>query len=219
MLDKRWFSLALLVALLMPTTAIAAPVSTNQVADRPCTVLSADLHRWTPADGLPVRFIAATFLDGSGERWIGLGYDAQGFWSAEAGAGNDACDSCDELDLVLTRFDGTRQAFPVVTYADRSRLEGQPPEALREFTLKRLWHLAATVWPVNDLKQDYAFRLPPNRSADGLVDPYPGWMAEASQRGAWLLRFGLASRPFMCWCLTHWRGWTLAAPASKGKPR
>ncbi len=197
-------------ALLVAATARADAVSTSGVPGRACSALSADLARWSPADGPPARFVAETFARGGGHQWLGLGYTADGFWSAEAGPGSDACDACSTLDLVLTRFDGTRRAFPVVSSLDRSHLEGQPRDALRDLALQRLWHLAATVWPAPALKQTYAFRLPPKRAADGSVDPYPGWMGEASERGRWLLRFGLAADPIMCWCHYAWRGWALA---------
>jgi hypothetical protein len=198
--------------LLVTATAGAESVTTNGVPDRQCSALSADLTRWTPAAGPPARFVAESFVRSDAHQWLGLGYDGDGFWSAETGPRNDACDACSTLDLVLTRFDGTRRAFPVVSSLDASRLEGQPPEARRDLALQRLWHLAATVWPASTLKQAYAFRLPPKRAADGSVDPYPGWMGEASQRGGWLLRFGLSASPFMCWCHFGWQGWALAAP-------
>jgi len=197
-------------ALLGAPTARAETVTTSGLPARQCSALSADLARWSPADGPPARFVAEAFARGDGHRWLGLGYTDDGFWSAEAGPPNDACDACGNLDLVLTRFDGTRHGFPVVGLADRSRLEGQPPAALRDLALQRLWHLAATVWPAGGLKQTYAFRLPPKRAADGSVDPYPGWMGEASERGGWLLRFGLTADPIMCWCHYAWRGWALA---------
>jgi hypothetical protein len=209
----------ILGATLLPATALAEPVGTHGDPERPCSAVSGDVVRWTPADGLPARFVAGSFVRDLGvHRWIGLGASDEGFWSAESGPGSDACDDCATLHLVLTRFDGTRRAFPVIDSADRSRLEGQPREALRDLALRRLWHLAATVWPVNDLRQGYTLRLPPRRDAEGMVDPYPGWMVETSERpmgATWLLRFGLASSSFMCWCHTGWRGFALAAPRAK----
>jgi hypothetical protein len=191
------------------------PVSAPRAADHPCSDVSATVERWTPAAGPPARFVAESFARGGSDQWTGLGYTGEGFWSAQTRTPSDACDDCQELDLVLMRFDGTRRVFPVVTSADHRPTAAGTPASLRDVALQRLWHLAATDWPAKDLAQDYALRLPPTRDAAGLADPYPGWMAEVSKKRAWLLRFALRAEPHMCWCLFHWAGWPLAAP---GRP-
>ncbi len=178
-----------------------------------CSRVSADFSRWTPAAGPAARFIADAFTGKGSDLWIGLGYTDAGFWSAEAHAPNDACDACTMLDIVVTGFDGKRRALPVITSADRSRLEASSPEELKSFTLASLWRLAAKDWPVAKLQQDYQLRYAPNRDADGLSDPYPGWMVETSVSTKWQLRFALrVESHMMCWCMFGWRGWAPAAP-------
>src|SRR6478609_4434230 len=71
---------------------------------------------WPSSSGPPARFVADTFVrGGDGGQWIGLGHTDEGFWSAEAHSPNDACDTCERLDLVVTTFGGKRRSFPVIT--------------------------------------------------------------------------------------------------------
>jgi hypothetical protein len=204
-------ALALVLLSAVPASA-AESVSSPQDAVNACSALHIEVERWAPPHGPPARFVAESFARGGADRWTGLGYTDDGFWSAESRTPSDACDDCQELDLVLTHFDGTRRAFPVVTMSDRQRVASSASGSVRDVALGRLWHLAATDWPVKDLRQDYALRLPPTRDADGLADPYPGWMTEVSKKDTWLLRFAERAEQNMCWCFFHWSGWTLTAP-------
>src|SRR5215218_615295 len=76
--------------------AAAEPLTGRIAVDgnRACGSFSADPRRWSEADGSPVRFVAAAIDDGAD--WIGLGYDARGFWSVEAMEG--ACSTCLRVD-------------------------------------------------------------------------------------------------------------------------
>jgi hypothetical protein len=189
------------------------PVSAQDSPVASCSSVSANLARWTPEAGPPARFVADAFASAGSGLWVGLGYTDAGFWSAEASAPNDACDTCDELNVVVTAFDGKRRSFPVITTADQQRLAMSPPGTLKTLALTRLWHLAGKDWPVARLQQDYRLRYAPNRNTDGLSDPYPGWMAETSMPGKGLLRFALrVDEQVMCWCEFGWHGWSLAAP-------
>lgn len=88
-----------------------------------------------------------------------------------------------------------------------------PPDELKKLAHTRLWHLAGKDWSIAQPKQDYQLRYALNRNADGLSDPYPGWMAETSVRGKGLLRLALhVEGQVMCWCQFGWRGWSLASP-------
>ena len=214
--------LTLVVAALATTAAHASPpppaitpIRAQTPSDVNCSSVRADLARWTPAAGAPARFIADAFTRGAGDLWIGLGSTDAGFWSAEAHSPDDACDSCAELDIVVTGFDGKRRSFPVITSAEQARLAGGSPDAVKTLALVRLWHLAKTDWPAEQLRQDYAMRIAP-RDAAGASDPYPGWMAEATVRGKGPLRFALrVEGHVMCWCEFAWSGWSLAAPRKR----
>lgn len=165
--------------------------------------------RWTPADGPPAAFIARHVVSQGGNLWIGLGYDAQAFWSAEANASSDACDDCDELALVRTSHAGARTVFQVTAAIPGYR---EPGLAERESALKRrLFSLAVRDWPAIALRHDYTLRSPVH-DADGHITRYTGWMAEVSRPSGWLLRFGIRSEAFMCWCHDAWTGYTLRAP-------
>jgi hypothetical protein len=168
-----------------------------------CSSFSADILQWTPADGPAATFIADAFERSGASLWVGLGYDASGFWSAESAAASDACDDCNYLDLVHTSFTGTRTVYAVVDSVTT------PATSLRQALKTRLFGLAASRWPVARLSHDYKLRLP-KRDPEGRIEKFSGWMAEVSKRGGFLLRFGQTSTSSMCWCSDDWNGYALA---------
>ena len=216
-LHRHALTLSLLAALTLASAKASAGPTYVRAEGAPgsCSTVGAGFTRWTSADGPPARFIVNTFFsEAPSADWIGLGYTDEGFWTAEAYTPNDACDDCSLMDLVVTGFDGKRRSFPLITSIERNRITDR--DARRNHVLQRLWTLASKDWPVAKLRHDYDIRFAPNRNVDGLSNPYPGWMAETSKRGSWLLRYALASKgQMMCWCLFGWKSWTLAAPAKR----
>jgi hypothetical protein len=160
------------------------------------------VRRWTPADGPAAAFIADVFLAPQSNEWIGLGHDDRGYWAAEVTTG-DACDTCAQLALTRTGFDGTRAVYPVASY------DGVGPDTRRD-TMAQLFRLAAGPWNVAQLRHDATLRVP-RSNAEGEVDGFTGWVVEI-QKGAQILRVAQVDTPFMCWCNPGFRGYALAPP-------
>ena len=47
----------------------------------------------------------------------------------------------------------------------------------------------------------------PAHDAKGTVKKFSGWYAEASKKGKFKLRYGLATTKSMCWCEYEWRAY------------
>ncbi|NUP05787.1 MAG: hypothetical protein HOW73_06980 [Polyangiaceae bacterium] len=212
----------LAAAALAFTLAVSSDASAEGLRGEPfgggigCGSAYADIERWTPAEGPAAAYIADAFMQHGGSLWMALGYDDTGFWSAE-GYAADACDDCDQLDLVHTTFSGTRTSFSVLTseLRDKSRSADDPAATLRAGIKQRLFSLAAKTWPVTKLSHDYKLELP-KHDADGKIEKFTGWMAEVKKKDGFLLRFGPVGHPHMCWCDQSFTGYTLAKPkASK----
>jgi hypothetical protein len=187
-----------------------------------CSVRSASVTRWTPALGPAARFILK-----SGAEFVALGRTDEGFWSAQL-TPSDACGAeCDALDLVFTRFDdGTSKRYPISSYADREQAPAitagdyEASAAAREAWLERrklsrLWSYAHTVWPVAELRHDYAVVTPvPGTLVPGEpmfeTPPYRGWLVGIVQEGHTRLRFTMDKTQFMCWCNSSWRAFPVA---------
>jgi hypothetical protein len=186
---------AILCALATPAWAVG--VRTTSDAAPTCTDRYADVVRWTPADGPVVPFL----VDGRATL-VALGRTDAGFWSAVRETG-DACDSpgCARLDLLYTPFDGSPSTrYPVQVWGEGDRYD---QAELRRIMVQRLWRLASTVWPVRDLRHDYAL-VTPKAGGDAEVR-HPGWLAEVVMAGRWRVRYDHDVRPFMCWCHHTWR--------------
>ncbi len=173
-----------------------------------CSGASADVRRWTPADGPLASFVADAYLQSS-DVFVGLGYDKGGFWSAEADTGGDACDDCSTLRLVHTSFAGRRESFVVGQGADRE--PDLTREERRAKIKQRIFAVASSKLPVAELRHDYALTLP-KHDAEGTIERFSGWFAEVKKKDGALLRFGIVTESQMCWCFPKWVGYTLAAP-------
>lgn len=208
--------LASAVALMASSPAVAGPapaasttVTTQDPADS-CGHRSIDVARWVPSLGPAARFIVD-----SSSTFVALGRTDEGFWSTQRTRA-DACDDCDELDLVFTRWsDGKSTRYPVLgndvrQAVDRRLAAGGPvapgahEAARKEVMLRRLWHYAATVWPVATLRHDYAV-VTPRPEPDGSAAFHRGWLVGVVQAGRSRLRFTTDQRHFMCWCNESWR--------------
>lgn len=188
----------------------------------------ADVRVWRPEYGPPAAFIADAYLSPEGSLFVGLGFDKTGFWSAEDEPGTDACDDCGQLNLVHTTFRGVRKTHVVYSSKDAPETDLEAPATAgdetqriarsqskkRELIKKRLFSLAAGPWKIKSLSHDYRLSTP-RRDEDGKIERFTGWFAEASQTGEPTLRFGIVSRPFMCWCDDSWQGYALASPKKK----
>lgn len=176
-----------------------------------CSYASAEVTRWTPAEGPMASFVADAYLT-SADLFMGLGYDERGFWSAEADSGSDACDDCGTLRLVHTSFAGAREAFVVDRGAD-----GEPditPAQRRTNIKQKIFALAKGPLAVEKLHHDYELSTP-KHDAEGTIERFTGWFAQVKKRDGALLRFGIVNVSFMCWCHPHWAGYTLAAPKKR----
>jgi hypothetical protein len=215
--------LALFVCAALTAFTVAPPARAERLAgQRPdpvdgvaqCSYSSADVRRWSPADGPLASFVADAYLESS-SLFVGLGYDRRGFWSAEADSGVDACDDCSTLRLVRTTFRGERESFVVGQGAEHE--PGLTRDERRARIKQKIFAVAASSLVVGDLRHDYTLGLP-KHDADGTIERFSGWFAEVKKKkdGA-LLRFAIVSEPHMCWCTPRWVGYTLAPP--KKPPR
>ncbi|MDI1484540.1 hypothetical protein [Polyangium sp. y55x31] len=177
--------------------------------DGPCgqsviPVWGVDVIRWTPDRGPPARFVADTYLAEGPDVFIALGVAQGAFWAIEGVTPNDACDDCALVDLVATSLvDGNRRVFHVLTEKDRDALVGGAQADVHARVLGRLFQLANGPWPAAELKHDYSLRLP-ERSPEGLVKQYQGWLVEVKKAKQWGLRFGLKVETVACWCTYAW---------------
>lgn len=208
---------------LIPVAARAAPLPgagtavhvTAEDAGDSCASRDVTVTRWVPSLGPAARFIAS-----DSSRFIALGRTDEGFWSSQWTIPSDACDDCSYLDLVFTRFsDGRSTRYPVLREEDRRAFDKQPhagtpaweaarQKALQDLMLRRLWHLAGTVWPVASLRHDYVVDVPKAPPA-GAPNPYLGWIVGVVQGGRTRLRFTTDEVHSMCWCMESWRAFTL----------
>jgi hypothetical protein len=209
-------------SLLFATTARAETLSGEAGS---CVGGVADVRTWRPELGPPASFIANAYTSAEGTLFVGLGFDASGYWSIEDHTGMDASDEGSILYLAHTRFDGGRELHRVYDGSehgsyDELRLPDDTPEqtlaryqkAQRAAIKRRLFQLAAGPWKVATLSHDYRLKTP-KRTEDGSLESFTGWFAEATKTGQPVLRFGIFGEPFMCWCDDAWRGYTLAAGA------
>jgi hypothetical protein len=184
----------------------------------------ADVRTWRPEHGPAAAFIANAYTSAEGTLFIGLGFDAQGFWSVEDHSGSDAGEGPGVLYLAHTSFKGVRTLHKVYDGTEHASFEEvrQPDDtveqtmarlhdAQRAAIKKRLFTLAAGPWKVKSLSHDYRLGTP-KRNEEGSIETFTGWFAEAAMHGKPTLRFGIVGEPFMCWCDYGWRGYTLAAP-------
>jgi hypothetical protein len=203
------FALAWLV-LFEATPAAATPLS-GDAGDSSCAYSSADVLSWTPSAGPLATFLADEF-ERAGNLFVALGYDANGFWSAEADTGSDACDDCSTLRLVRTSFDGKeRKTFVVGQGLDLE--EGTAAER-RQRLKTRVFKVAASELNLKALKHDYKLELP-KHDAEGRIEKFSGWFAQVKKKDGALLRFALVNESQMCWCFPSWRAYTLAEPKPK----
>lgn len=201
--------------LLTATPALAKPLSGQRddllEKNISCAYENAEVLRWTPADGPMAAFVAKQF-EAHRSLWIGLGYDAKGFWSAEGDTGGDGCDDCSTLNLVRTSFDGKeRKVFKVGAGLDE---EPGTTEERQLAIKKKIFTVAAGPLDVKALKHDYTFTLP-KHDEEGKIEKFTGWFAEVKKKDGGVLRFASVSESYMCWCIQHWRGYTLAKPKPK----
>ncbi|MFO0547081.1 MAG: hypothetical protein U0271_01770 [Polyangiaceae bacterium] len=174
-----------------------------------CSHFRATVMRWTPAEGPPATFIADTYMRLGGNTFIGLGYDATGYWSAEATRGSDPCDDCSFLSIVHTGFDGKREFYPVGQGVDFD--PQQSPAERRKSIKQKIFTLAAGPLDFKSLRHDYRLTLP-KHDADGQIARFTGWFVEVETKDKPLLRFGVWAESFMCWCEDGWVGYTLKGP-------
>ena len=147
---------------------------------------------WSPAKGPPARFVADAFrARTTTAMWIGLGSTKTGFWSVEGGDANDACDDCQILDLVETRFDGTRKAYPVLGAKDPSEKTAQHARVLAV-----LWSLVTKkVWSPTAL--DATFVATAGAGTAGADPPYA---VSVATKGHPRAIYDLRATTSMCWC-------------------
>ncbi len=181
-------ALALLVLGLTPGVAAAATVDYPSACRR-----SVEVVTWSPAKGPPARFIADAFRARTATAvWIGLGSTPTGFLSVQGGDANDACDDCRVLDLVETRFDGTRKTYSLLGAKDPSE-----PTAQHAKVLAALWSLAAKkVWSPDGL--DAAYTATPGVSKTAGDDP--PYAVSVVAKGHPRVVYDLRASTFMCWC-------------------
>ncbi len=199
-----------LVVLFEATPAAATPLS-GDAGDGSCAYSSADVLVWKPSAGSLANFLADEF-ERAGNLFIALGYDANGFWSAEADIGSDACDDCSTMHLVRTSFDGKERKTFVIGRG-RDQEEGTPAERRKKLKT-RVFKVAASELNVKALKHDYTLELP-KHDAEGKIEKFSGWFAQVKKKNGALLRFAIVNESRMCWCFPSWRAYTLAAPKPK----
>lgn len=173
-----------------------------------CPYAGADVVSWDATKDLPANFIADQYGPSSGGLLIGLGYDDEGFWSARSDS-EDACDLCNSLDLVHTKWSGVETSYEVMSSNERNEL-AQDPKATRDLVKQRLFSLAKTTWPVEKLRRDYALETP-KHDAEGQIENFTGWFASV-KAGGHELRFAQVAENVMCWCMGRWKGYALAKP-------
>jgi hypothetical protein len=166
-----------------------------------CNLVSAEVLRWTPADGPPAAFVASTWTTTSGNVLVLLGADGAGFWTAEIDAGSDACDDCRRLHLARTAWNGRRTRHLVVE-----------ADALRELGVDeqrgRVKRGLFALWPATGLAQTYRVEMAPH-DAEGRLGRYTGWFAGVRVPDRPGVRFGVQYEPTMCWCDDAWHAYAL----------
>lgn len=173
-----------------------------------CPYGSAEVLKWDATKDLPANFIADQYVPIYGGLFIGLGYDDDGFWSARSDS-EDACDLCNPLELVHTKWSGDETRYVVVSADERQDLR-EDPKATRALVKQRLFALAKSTWPVEKLRRDYELTTPAH-DADGKIEKFTGWFANV-QAGSHQLRFAQVADSVMCWCMGRWKGYALAKP-------
>lgn len=176
--------------------AHAATVTYPTTCRRTVEVLS-----WSPAEGPPARFVADAFRDRTTTAlFIGLGSTATGFWSAEGGDTDDACDDCQTLDLVETRFDGTRKVHRVLGPKDPTTKASQHARVLAA-----LWSLAAQkVWSPAALDAGFSAATPTPKA-----DEAPSHFVSVRSKGHPRVVYDLRATTSMCWCIYKFTSWVL----------
>lgn len=198
----RLLPIAILASVFAGSLAQATPLEVEEDPDAVgCRTSGALVVRWTPADGPPAAFLARHFVEGGGNTLITLGADAAGLWTAEMGSG-DACDDCNELNLVHTGFDGKRKTHRVASATTMYELG---PEARLQKAKQALFALAAGPWNPARTTQDYRVVLP--KHAEGRLERYTGWFAEVRVAQKPAIRFGVETDSMNCWCFDHWRAY------------
>ena len=177
-----------------------------------CAYESAEVLRWTPQAGPLASFVADAALEKSGV-YVALGYDADGFWTAEEDPRGDGCDDCSELYLRHTSFSGTVLSSHLVGEGSDGAEENDPKKR-RDGIKQRIFAVAKGPLDVRALRHDYELSVP-KHDADGNIEHFTGWFAQIKKRDGALLRYAMVSTPFMCWCDSRWKAYTLAAPAKK----
>lgn len=216
---RGWVGFALLASLALPATARAERLSgqLEPKAGSPpdtfvsCAFASAEVLRWTPADGPLASYVADAFLT-KGDVFIALGYDARGLWSAEADPGTDAC-ACSRFYLRHTSFSGERLSSHLIGQGSESD-EQTDPLKRRNGIKQKVFTVASGPLDVTSLRQDFSIALP-KHDAEGTIEKFSGWFAEIKKTDGALLRFAIVSTPTMCWCNSTWKAYTLAAPKKK----
>jgi hypothetical protein len=209
-------ALTMALSLALPTTASAVQLSGELKPPKgapedtfvSCAHASADVLRWTPAAGPLASYVADAYLANENV-FIVIGYDARGFWSAEADPGTDAC-GCSKLYLRHTSFSGERLGSHALGQGSESDPE-QDQARRRDAIKQRIFTVAAGPLDVAALRQDLTLGLP-KHDAEGNIEKFTGWFAELKKKDGALVRFAIVSTPFMCWCDSSWKAYTLAAP-------
>lgn len=179
--------------LLGPSFVLAGPPPATVDYPTVCR-RSVEILQWRPEKGPPARFVADAYRARTATAlWIGLGSTKTGFWSVQGGDENDACDDCQVLDLVETRFDGTRKVHRLLGAKDPTTKSAQHARVLAT-----LWALAAKgVWSPAAL--DTGFVATPGVSAGGSNPPFA--VSVASKAPHPRVVYDLRATTSMCWCV------------------
>jgi hypothetical protein len=198
---------------LWPHAEVAAKPLSGDRSEGSCSEVSAEVLRWTPSEGSLANYLADAF-GRNDDMFVALGYDAKGFWSAEADIGSDACEGqCTTMRLVRTSFDGKeRRSFLVGRSAHDE--PGTPAERRKKLKA-RIFSVVRSDLDLAALEQDYTFQLP-KHDAEGKIEKFTGWFAQVKRRDA-RLRFALVNESQMCWCFPSWSGYALADRKPKAR--
>jgi hypothetical protein len=201
----------LLALFALPETASAIQLSGElRPKGANCAFASAEVLRWSPAAGPLASFVTDAYLE-KDSVYVAIGYDAQGFWSAQADPGGDGCDDCSQLFLRHTAFSGKVLSSHLV--GEGSNLDQEPDATKRRNAIKqRIFTVAKGSLDLTALRHDYELSVP-KHDADGAIEKFSGWFAQIKKKDGALLRFAIVSTPFMCWCDSSWKAYTLAQPA------
>lgn len=212
-------SLTVALSLALPTTASAIQLSGELKPPKGapegtfvnCAHESAEVLRWTPAAGPLASYVADAYL-ASQNVFIVIGYDARGYWTAEADPGTDAC-GCSTLYLRHTSFAGERLSSHTLGRGSEADTE-QDQVKRRDAIKQKIFTVAKGPLDVSALRQDLTLTLP-KHDAEGNIEKFTGWFAELKKKDGALVRFAVVSTPFMCWCDSSWKAYTLAPPKKK----